>query len=71
MNVQFKCLQDGIRYYRVLRDSLEIFVGTRDECDRFLSIHRTKVEQERLDGLKTPRGKPVQIRTYRQRRAQA
>ncbi len=71
MHVQFKCLQDGLRYYRVMRDSLEIFVGTRDECDRFLTIHFAKVEQERLDGLKTPRSKPVLIRSYRAIRAQA
>ena len=71
MDVVFLCIQDGKRFYRVVLNGQQIFVGTRDECDRFIEIHNQKVLQEQIDAQKTPRSRPVSVKTYRQLRAQA
>jgi hypothetical protein len=70
MDVVFLCIQGGKSFYRVVLNGQEIFVGTRGECTRFIEIHNEKVAQEHIDQQKTPRGRPVSIRTY-QVRAQA
>jgi hypothetical protein len=68
MEVLFLCLQNGKKFYSVRLNGEEIFVGTRGECDRFLEIHNRKVDEERVGLQKTPRARPVSIRTYRQAR---
>jgi hypothetical protein len=69
MQVHFKCLNEGKRLYSVSRNQREVFVGTRGECVRFLEIHNSKVAQEHTEWLRTPRARPVVIRTYRQAQA--
>jgi len=71
MEVLFKCLQEGKRYYAVRRNGEELFVGTGEECERYLGLHQKKVEQQRIDERRTPRSRPVSIRTYRQVRTTA
>jgi hypothetical protein len=71
MEVLFKCLQQGKRFYSVRLNGQELFVGSSDECDRYLEIHNAKVAQERLDDQRVPRSRPITIRTYRQVRAPA
>ena len=69
MEVVFKCLQGGKRFYGVKLNGQELFVGTSEECDRYIEIHNQKVLQERIDESRPPRSRPVSIRTYRQMRA--
>ena len=71
MEVLFKCLQDGMRYYAVRRGGQELFVGSGEECKRYLDLHTLKVKQQLLDDKRTPRQRPVSIRTYRQTRTTA
>lgn len=71
MDVLFHCIQDGQKFYRVVLNGREIFLGCRDECDRFIEIHKEKVSQEQIEHARTPRSRPVSVRTYRQLRAQA
>ncbi len=71
MDVLFHCIQDGQKFYRVVLNGREIFVGSEEECDRFIGIHNEKVAQEQIDHARTPRNRPVSVRTYRQLRAQA
>ena len=71
MEVLFKCLQGGERYYGVRLNGRELFVGTRDECRRYISIHNRKVADEQAEHRRTPRSRPVSIRTYRAVRAHA
>lgn len=71
MEVLFKCLQEGKRYYGVRLNGQEIFVGSTEECERFIGMHNEKVAEEQADQLRTPRNRPVSIRTYRQVRTTA
>lgn len=71
MDILFHCIQDGHKLYRVVRNGRQIFVGTEGECDRFVEIHNQKVAQEQLEQARTPRNRPVSVRTYRQVRAHA
>lgn len=71
MEILFKCLQDGKRFYAVRRGSYEVFVGTRAECTRFLEIHEAKVREEHRDALRPQRSRPVVPRTYRHARTTA
>lgn len=71
MDVLFHCIQDGQKFYRVVLNGREIFVGSHDECDRFIAIHNEKVAQEQIENARTPRNRPVSVRTYRQLRVQA
>ena len=71
MEVGFKCLQDGTRFYSVRRNGLELFVGTRGECARYIGIHNAKVAQEQRDALRPQRNRAVHVRTYRQTRTPA
>ena len=66
MEIVFKCLQGGQRYYSVRLNGQELFVGTGDECDRYIEIHNAKVAQQHLDDRRTPRNRPVTVRTYRE-----
>ncbi len=66
MEVLFKCLQQGKRYYSVRLNGQELFVGTSDECERYMQLHEQKVAQEQLEHARTPRSRPFTIRTYRQ-----
>jgi hypothetical protein len=66
MEVLFKCLQGGKRYYEVRLNGQPLFVGDQDECARYIEIHNRKVAQEQIDDRRTPRSRPVTIRTYRQ-----
>lgn len=65
MEIVFYCIQGGTSYYSVRLNGKQIFVGAREECDRFIDIHNSKVRQEQVDATKTPRGRPVQVRTFR------
>lgn len=71
MEVLFKCLPGGERYYSVRLNGRELFVGSQDECRRYISIHNRKVAEEHIEQRRTPRSKPVSIRTYRAARAHA
>ncbi len=71
MEVVFKCIQGGSKYYGVRLNGEQIFVGTSGECERFIEIHNAKVAQAQIDDRRTPRSRPVSIRTYRQARAHA
>ena len=71
MEVLFKCLQEGKRYYSVRLNGQEIFVGSTAECERFISIHNSKVAQDHVDQQRIPRTRPFAIRTYRQVRSPA
>ena len=69
MDVVFKCLQNGRRYYGVWRNGLEIFVGSRDECDRYLELLQEKVAQAQREAQRVPRSGPIRVTTYRATRA--
>jgi hypothetical protein len=69
MEILFRCIEAGRRYYAVRLNGQEIFVGTRPECDRFLSIHNEKVAVELAEMRRTPRGRPAQLHVYRTARA--
>lgn len=68
MEVLFKCLQQGKRYYSVRLNGQELFVGTNDECERYMALHEQKVAQEQIEHSRTPRNRPFTIKTYRQAR---
>lgn len=71
MEILFKSLQEGKRYYSVRLNGNNLFTGTKGECERFLDLHRLKVaEQHDLD-RKPRRNRPVTVRTYRQARSTA
>lgn len=69
MEILFRCIEAGRRYYGVRLNGQEIFVGTRSECDRFLKIHEQKVSEEQAEARRVPRGRPAQLRIYRTLRA--
>ncbi len=69
MEILFRCIDAGRRYYGVRLNGQEIFVGTRAECDRFLKIHNDKVSLEQAEARRTPRGRPAQLHVYRTVRA--
>ena len=64
MEVHFFCLQGGRKYYDVVLNGEQIFVGTRPECARFMKIHDEKVAREQEESLRTPRTRPYQVQTY-------
>lgn len=45
MIIRFTTAMQGVRYYQVLEDGDDIFMGTLGECKRFISIHNQKVVQ--------------------------
>jgi hypothetical protein len=67
MELMFKCLQAGKKFYALTRHGEEIFVGTRGECQRFLEIHNAKVLAEREEMRRIPRARPFPVRTYQVR----
>jgi hypothetical protein len=69
MEILFRCIEAGRRYYAVRLNGQEIFIGTRSECDRFLAIHNEKVATEQAEARKTPRGRPAALHIYRTARA--
>ena len=71
MEILFKCLQSGTRYYCVRLHGQELFVGTPEECERYIEIHNAKVVQQQADERRPQRGRAVSIRTYRQTRSTA
>ena len=71
MDILFKCLQGGARYYSVRLHGQELFVGSPEECERYISLHNAKVMQQKADESRPQRNKPVSIRTYRQIRTTA
>lgn len=71
MELVFKCIQDGKKYYTVRLNGHALFTGTTGECERFLSIHNRKVCEEQELERKPRRNRTVTIRTYRQARSTA
>jgi hypothetical protein len=69
MEILFRCIEAGRRYFGVRLNGQEIFVGTHAECDRFLKIHDQKVAEEQAEARRVPRGRPAQLRVYRTLRA--
>jgi hypothetical protein len=69
MEILFRCIDAGRRYFAVRLNGQEIFVGTHGECDRFLKIHNEKVSLEQAEARRTPRGRPAQLHIYRTVRA--
>lgn len=69
MERRFVCIEGGRRYYAVVRNGLQIFVGTQPECERFLAIHERKVAEETAQMHRVPRGTPGPWRVYRTLRA--
>ena len=63
MELVFHCLDAGRKLYGVLRQGREIFVGGKEECERFLELHQRKVERERADLRR-----PLRLPTPRPRR---
>jgi hypothetical protein len=43
MTIRYKDSLKGVRYYEVISDGDEIFMGTLGECKRFISIHNEKL----------------------------
>jgi hypothetical protein len=68
MTVEFLCVEEGKRFYGVRVHGQTIFVGTRGECSRFMTIHERKVAQDQAESRRVPRSRPIAIRTYRQAR---
>ena len=71
MEILFKCLQAGARYYSVRLHGQELFVGTTDECERYIEVHNNKVLQQQEEERRPQRARPVSIRSYRQTRTTA
>ncbi len=65
MDIVFSCLQDGQSLYAVREHGSDLFVGTRDECGRFLALHNEKVLDERERDRRGLRHAPFEVRTYR------
>lgn len=65
MELVFRCLESGQRLYAVVRQGQDIFVGTEEECSRFLALHDQKVRDEREQDRRPPRHAPVRTRSYR------
>ena len=45
MIIRYATAMQGVRYYQVIKDGEDIFMGTMGECKRFISIHNQKVVQ--------------------------
>jgi len=43
MVIQYTDSMRGVRYYQVMEDGDDIFMGTLGECKRFIAIHNEKV----------------------------
>ena len=71
MEILFKCLQSGKRYYSVRLNGHELFVGTTGECERFIRIHNRKVAEQQDQQRKPQRNRAVAIKTYRNVRTPA
>jgi len=69
MEILFRCIEAGRRYYGVRLNGQEIFVGTHTECGRFVQIHNEKVAVEQAEARRAPRGRPAQLHIYRTVRA--
>jgi hypothetical protein len=65
MELVFRCLDSGRKLFSVMRQGQEIFVGTEEECTRFLSLHDQKVSEERELERRPPRHAPMRAKTYR------
>lgn len=63
MDVRFYGSWYGKTFYRVVRDGMPIFTGTKGECLRFMLFHAAKRERERQ--YVAPRRRKHQVRTYR------
>lgn len=71
MNIVFHCLERGRRLYAVRRQGEDLFVGTREQCDRFREIHERKVLEERAKEVTPVRRAPFEVRTYRKSKVHA
>ncbi len=71
MEILFKSLQEGQRYYTVRLNGNDLFMGSKGECERFLELHRQKVAEQHDLERKPRRNRPVSVRTYRQARTTA
>ena len=71
MELVFKSLQRGKKFYAVRLNGRELFIGTPGECERFLAIHDRKVVEERELDRKPRRSRPFLVRTFRQTRTTA
>ncbi len=65
MELVFRCLDGGRKLYGVVRQGREIFVGTREECGRFVDLHTRKVLREREDEEKPHRLPSPRPRVHR------
>jgi hypothetical protein len=65
MELVFHCVDGGRRLYSVERQGRSIFVGSEDECRRFLALHRSKVREEHEDERRPHRLPPPRPRVYR------
>ena len=43
MVIKYSDSMRGVRYYQVIEDGDDIFMGTLGECKRFIAIHNEKV----------------------------
>lgn len=69
MEIVFRCMAEGKRYYGVWRQGRELFVGTMPECDRYMAAHRDKLHEERRQDAMPMRSRPVAFRIFRSARA--
>ena len=65
MEMVFKCLVDGVRYFGVWQNGRELFVGSKEECGRYIEMRHAKVHAERLEEKRPFRNGPIKVRTYR------
>ena len=50
MIIRYATSMHGVRYYQVIENDDDIFMGTLSECKRFIAIHNQKViERERME----------------------
>lgn len=64
MELVFRCLESGRRLYAVVRQGQDIFVGSEEECERFLDLHDRKVRDERDQDRRAPRHAPMRTKAY-------
>lgn len=65
MTIDFHCLEEGRPIFAVSQQGMQLFVGARDECDRFVDLHNSKVRRERCEDGQVRRHRPFVAPSYR------
>ncbi|MEZ4156522.1 MAG: hypothetical protein R3B52_00895 [Candidatus Paceibacterota bacterium] len=48
MRIEFLCIKKDKRYHRVMRAGLQVFCGTKGECDRYIEVYQDKMRREEM-----------------------